>query len=325
MKTLNEHIKTGQFKNVYLIYGPEVYLRKQYRDRLKDALMDSGDTMNYNYFEGKNPPVQNIIDLCETMPFFAERRVIVVENSRLFATSQDQLTEYISNIPEFSYLIFVEEAVDKRNRLYKTVTSVGYAASMAPPDEKSLKMWIGGSLKKAGKNISVATMDIFLNTVNHDMENIHQELEKLICYTDGRDVILGSDILAVCSVHAENKIYDMIRAVAMKQQKKALKLYEDLLSLKEAPGRILYLVVQQFNTLLQMKELTLQGMNGSLIAQKLGMRDFIVRKNMELVQKFSLEELKEKLEEMLDLEEQFKTGRIDPQLAVELILIKYSI
>ena len=80
MKILNQHIKSGDFKPVYLIYGTEDYLRKQYRDKMRQAIVGE-DTMNYSYFEGKGISVKELIDLGETLPFFSERRLIVVENS----------------------------------------------------------------------------------------------------------------------------------------------------------------------------------------------------------------------------------------------------
>ena len=47
MKSLNEDIKTGNFKPVYLLYGEEAYLKKQYRDRITKAIFPDGDTVNY--------------------------------------------------------------------------------------------------------------------------------------------------------------------------------------------------------------------------------------------------------------------------------------
>ena len=81
MKSLNEDIKTGNFKPVYLLYGEEAYLKKQYRDRITKAIFPDGDTVNYAYYEGKGINPGELIDLAETMPFFAKRRLIVVENS----------------------------------------------------------------------------------------------------------------------------------------------------------------------------------------------------------------------------------------------------
>ena len=84
MQQLLEDIKSGQLKQAYLLYGEEAYLRLQYRDRLKNALADPADTMNFHRFEGKSIAPAELIDLAETMPFFAQRRVILVENSGFF-------------------------------------------------------------------------------------------------------------------------------------------------------------------------------------------------------------------------------------------------
>lgn len=72
MKSLNEDLKTGQFKQIYLLYGEEAYLKKLYKNRFVKAMVPEGDTMNYRYFEGKNTNPKEIIDLAETLPFFAE-------------------------------------------------------------------------------------------------------------------------------------------------------------------------------------------------------------------------------------------------------------
>lgn len=323
MRTLNEHIKKGQFKNVYLLYGPEVYLKKQYRDKLKEALVGS-DTMNYNYYEGKGQDVKAIIGLAETMPFFSDRRLIIIENSGFFSSTQEELAAYIKEIPETTYIVFVEEDVDKRNKLFKAVSGAGYAANMTSPDEKTLKLWVAGMIKKEGKNVSERTVMKFLETVDNDMENIRQELEKLLCYTADADIVTEEDVAEVCSVHTENKIFDMIQSVALKNQREALRLYDDLLTLKEPPMRILYLIARQFNTLLQIKELAVRGYTSPVIAERTGMKEFIVRKNMGLTKKFSIQELTEAVGECAKSEEAVKTGMMNDQMAVELIIIRYS-
>ena len=80
MKMLMEDIKNKQFKNIYLLTGEEVYLRMQYRKKLKEALVEDGDTMNVAIFSGKGTDPREIIDLAETMPFFAEHRVILIDD-----------------------------------------------------------------------------------------------------------------------------------------------------------------------------------------------------------------------------------------------------
>ena len=245
MKSLNEDLKTGQFSQIYLLYGEENYLKKQYKERFVKAMLPQGDTMNYAYYEGKGVEIREVIDLAETLPFFAERRLIVFENTGLFKSSGADLAEYIKTMPETTYFIFVEEEVDKRSKLYKAVKAKGHIVELPFQDESTLKRWILGNVRREGKQISDASVGYFLGKVGTDMQNIQGELEKLFCYTLHRDVITPEDIDAVCINQIGNHIFEMVNAVAEKKQRKALDLYYELLALKEPPMRILFLLVRQ--------------------------------------------------------------------------------
>ena len=240
MKSLNEDLKTGQFSQIYLLYGEENYLKKQYKERFVKAMLPQGDTMNYAYYEGKGVEIREVIDLAETLPFFAERRLIVFENTGLFKSSGADLAEYIKTMPETTYFIFVEEEVDKRSKLYKAVKAKGHIVELPFQDESTLKRWILGNVRREGKQISDASVGYFLGKVGTDMQNIQGELEKLFCYTLHRDVITPEDIDAVCINQIGNHIFEMVNAVAEKKQRKALDLYYELLALKEPPMRILF-------------------------------------------------------------------------------------
>ena len=90
MQTINEDIKNGTFKPVYLLYGEEAFLKQSYKKKLRAAI-SGDDTMNYNYFEGKGLDVNELISLADTMPFFSERRLILIEDSGFFKTSSEAL------------------------------------------------------------------------------------------------------------------------------------------------------------------------------------------------------------------------------------------
>ncbi len=323
MKILSQHMKSGQFKSVYLIYGEEDYLRKQYKDRMREALIGD-DTMNYNYYEGKGISVKELIDVGETLPFFNERRLILVENSGFFSSSQEELAGYLKEKPETTCFLFVEKDVDKRNKLFKTVSSLGYAANMIAPDERTLIRWISGILKKEQRFMREDAMRHFLERIDTDMENIRRELDKLVVYTDGAQEITVGDIDEVCTVYTESQVFDMVRSVAEKQQSKALELYYDLIAQKEAPMRILYWITRQFNQLYQIKDLQSKGYPDHVIAERMGVRDFVVRKNKTLCQRFSLEELRKSIQICVEREEDVKTGRLNDRMAVELLIIQFS-
>ena len=112
MKTIDQDIKNKTFKNVYLFYGEEAYLKKQYKDKLKTALAQEGDTMNVASYEGKAINPKEIIGLAETLPFFAERRVILIENSGFFKNSS------VSSSDNINSSVLLKPTFIKRLRAY---------------------------------------------------------------------------------------------------------------------------------------------------------------------------------------------------------------
>ena len=321
MQRINEDIKTGNFKQIYLLYGEERYLRRQYRDRLKGALCQEGDTMNVHFYEGKDVNVGEVIDLAETLPFFADRRVIFIENSGLFKSGGERMAEYLASLNETSFFVFVESEVDKRSKIYKTVQANGSVVEFAAQDENTLKRWIGGALKKEGKQITERTVELFLQKTGTDMDNIYMELEKLICYCMDKDVVEASDVEAVCTNRITNHIFDMINAIADRQVQVALKLYYDLLALKEPPMRILFLIARQCNMLLQVKEMKAKGFDNKAMGSKIGLPPFVVGKYVTQAGKFGTTDLREAVKKCVEAEEAVKTGQLNDVMSVEILIM----
>lgn len=324
MKSLNEDLKTGQFKQLYLLHGEEAYLKKQYKDRFVKAMLPEGDTMNYAYYEGKSTNPKEVIDLAETMPFFAERRLIVLENTGFFKNAAPEFAEYLREMPNTTNMIFIESEIDKRGKMYKSVKDKGRIVELARQDEKTLVRWIMGMAKKENLMMSEAAVRYFLGKVGNDMENIQKELEKLFCYCMNHTEITVADIDEICTTQITNHIFDMVDAVANKEQKKALDFYYDLLALKEPPMRILYLLTRQFRILLEVKELDRLGFGQKELASRVGIMPFLVGKYRAQAKSFSAKELRRIVEAGVITEENVKTGRMGDVLSVELFLVQYS-
>ncbi len=325
MKNLNADLKSGQFKQVYLLYGEEGYLKKQYKDRFIKAMLPDGDTMNYAYYEGKNTDVKEVIDLAETLPFFAERRLIVFENTGFFKTAAGaDLADYVKEMPETTYFVFVENEVDKRNKLYKAVNSKGYAVELSTQDEGTLKRWVFNLARRENKEMSEAVITYFIGKVGTDMEKIQRELEKVICYAIDRNTLTKEDVDAVCVTQLSNHIFEMVDAVAAGNQKRALDLYYELLALKEPAMRILYMLARQYRILFHVKALANQGYGQKEIASKAVIHPFVAGKNIEQSRRFKMKELRGVMEEAAQLEQDVKTGLLTDTLAVELFIVKQS-
>ena len=323
MLVIKEHIKSGSFKQFYLLYGSEAYLKKLYRDKLKTAILQDGNEMNYSYFEGKDIDIKEVSAVAQTLPFFSDRRLIILENSGLFK-SQNELSDQLKDLPESTFFLFIEEEIDKRSKLFKLVKDVGTVSEMNGLDEKNLKLFVASILKEEGRRISEQTVTYLLDRCGSDMLNVKSEIDKLISYTYGREVITAEDIDEVVTTQLTGKIFQMIDAIGSKQQEKALDLYYDLLALREKPMSILYLIIRHFNILLQAKDLTGRGHSSSEISEKVGVPPFAAGKYISQSRNFTMKRLMEALEFGTEVEEQIKTGRMVEKIGVELFIITFS-
>lgn len=323
MRNIANDIKQNSYKTIYLLYGDESYLKTQYKNNLINAICGD-DTMNYSYFEGKGFDIKEFIGIAETMPFFADRRIIVAENTGVFKSANDELVEYIKNIPESTVVVFVESDVDKRNRMFKTTKDVGYICEMTKQTPEMLKKWIAGILAKDNKKISESTANVFLERVGSDMENIHNEIVKLIFFVGEREVIEVSDIDEITVTQINVKVFDMVDALGYKNLTKALTIYYELIANKEAPAMILYMLSRQFNIMLKVMEMKKLGADNKKIAEKTGLAPFVVTKTLKQLENFNYKTIKGALQESVDLEEQIKSGGMNDKMAIEMLLIKYS-
>lgn len=321
MQQIQNDIQQNTFQHVYLLYGEERYLIRQYTDRLRRALCAEGDDMNTHVYSGKDVPVGEVIDLAETLPFLADRRVFIISGSGLFKSGGEKLAEYLSSPAESSYFVFAESEIDRRSRLFKTVQSSGRVVEFAMQDEQTLKKWIAGILGREGKKITENTARLFLQKTGSDMENIRMELEKLICYCLDREVVTAEDVEAICTNRISNHIFDMINAIADGKKHQALQLYYDLLALREPPMRILFLIARQYNLLLQVKEMRTQGFDSKAIAPRIGVAPFIAGKYIAQAGRFKTSALRTAVEQCVEADEAVKTGRMNDVMSVEVLIL----
>jgi len=325
LSSLKEDLRNNNLKQIYLFHGSESYLRRLYKNRYKAVALKNAaemDNMNYHYFEGSDTTVSSVIDLAQTLPFLADRRVIIWENSGLFKAADEKMLDFLRSMPESSLLLFSENEVDKRGRMYKLLAKIGTVVEFSVQDEASLIRGIGSALKKEGKQIRERDVRLFLSKTGTDMENIHTELEKLICFCMNKQEINAEDIAAITTTQVTNRIFDMVQAVADKRIGAALSLYHDLLALKEPPMRILFLIARQYNNLMQVKELRDKGFDKNSIAQKVGLPAFVVTKHAEQAARFSMSELKAAVVSCVACDEDIKSGRVGDRLGVELLILK---
>ena len=295
MAVINQHIKSGEFAKIYLLYGEERYLVNQYRDKLLEALTDKDDNLNFMKFAGSGVDTSELLAFCNEMPFFADRRVVLVENSGLFKSSNEDFAKKLVEIEDTSIAIFVEMDVDSRYKLFKAVDKEGEALEFTTPDEKMMVTWV----KSMFKNENVATTDTavykIIEAAHMDMNCIKNEVDKMISFAGDTKQVSEHDVDMLCSQDAESKVYQMIDFIIAKQKDKASRMYHDLLE-DSAPD--------------------------VKLAKIAGCPVWAVKNYKAQCKGYTKNRLKDIVEECQDMDYKLKTGQVMDNAAMEVMIVE---
>lgn len=329
MKNIDKHLQNKNFLNLYLIFGNEDFLKKSYEKKFLDLIvLPETKLMNFDFFEGKNVTAETIINTADTIPFMAENRLIIVKNSGLFFEGRkaetEKLCSYISKIPKTTIIVFFEESVDKRLKVFKELQKNGYATEINYLGEAELSNWVSNVFKENKKKIDTATIVYLIRFVGYEMELIFNEVNKLLDYKKDEEFILKEDIDKICTKSLETTIFELVDAIGNKNSQLAINLYNNLIFNKTSPFMILNMISRQFRLILQTKYLAKLGFNNSEIATELSSRDFIIKRCLSQSKNFTNKILLNAIDDFLKTDVKIKTGEIDDVMGVELLVIKYS-
>ena len=324
MKQLQADIKNKNYKNIYVLYGPQSYNRNRYVKALVDLLLPENDEINLTSFYGKKIDIKEVYEISQTMPFLAEKRVIVLENTELFTKADEELVDLLENVPDSCCIIFSEEKIDSRLKQTKTAKSKGCVAEFGNPTEADLSDWVQKRLAKEHRQITRNALDLFLTRCGDDMWQVSNELEKVISYTFGKDGIRPEDVDAVMPPLPEDKIFGMIDSMIAGNREDMQRYYSDLLLLRSDPYGILALIEQQFRLMLHVREMDKEGISIKDMATALKMRDTRVKMALPAARKSSKINLERALLMCADTEERIKSGQIAQQVGLETLLVKLS-
>jgi DNA polymerase-3 subunit delta len=337
MKNIKNDIKTGEYKRVYLLYGSENYLKQLYSDKLKKALIPDDDNMNLTVIRGDSFDFNEFKSMCDTMPFFADRRLVLVNRCGKFKLSKkdgsdddkkdkesgkDPFADYLREIPDTTVVVFVEDEADKRGRAFKAVKETGYVCEMNSLDEKDLLLWIGTEFKAIGKSISAATASYLTEWSGTDMGNLKIEIEKLGFFALDRPSIEKSDIESICTRQLKAVIFDLTDAIAAGDKHRALRVYDELNALRQPIQLTWRMLIKHYTQLLVTKELKAAGRSADEITRTLSVHPFVTQKLMRQVGSFKTSAIRRKLEFGVQLEQDFKVGKIDEKNIVELFVMQ---
>ncbi len=325
MQTIIKHIASKTLVPVYLLYG-EAYLVKLYEKKLCDAV-----TQNYVNIDVLEDEALKLIDIATTLSFFDEKRVIIVRNSGLFSLNKksesdnNNIINFLNNNTstlDSCTIIFNEISVDKRSKLFKAISKVGYCCEFKMPSEHQLAIWCKKKFINANISIENESIIHLLRTVEYNMETIEGETQKLISFAQTVKQISKEDINNLCVKSLETKIFDLVDAVSTKKPAAALEIFNNLVQMKESPLMIVSMIARQFRLILQCKILAEQNQDA---ASTLGIRSFVANECIKQGKIYDIKTLIGAIKDCLITDVNIKTGKINDRTAVETLIMKYSI
>jgi len=320
-------LKQGTLKNLYLLYGEEAELRRVYTERLIRAVGNETDGMNFQRFDGRAATPDAIMEAADTMPFFAESRTILVKDSGLFKSKQDELADYLKALPPTTYLIFSEAEADRKYRLYKTVEECGCAQEFVRLTGQALKTEVAVRIAKAGLRVKESTVDYLLEQTGTDLTAVQNQLDKVCAYAMGREELTKEDVDAVVTNLAEREAYLLTGAVADRDRKAAMDCYYELMRMKAKAAEPMGLIVQLINLfqlLLQIKELRLKGEDEKTIISRVKVnpgRYYYLKKQAAVRTR---EELIGVLKDCVRAEEDIIRRGMNDRVTLEMLIVRHT-
>lgn len=335
IENLEMELKEKKLKSLYLLYGEELFLLETTLKKIKDIFGDTIKGINYIYIDETN--VSNIISDIETPAFCYEKKLIIARNTGLFKKGtqrkntellkvQEKLDNYIKeniNIINSSVvLVFVEETIEKQS-LLNTIEKYGIVCKFEyqkiPQIEKRIK-----NICNAYKvNINNNDLRYFIECCGTNMQDLINEIRKLIEYTGEKGKIEKKDIDMLSTKKIDSVIFELTDNLGKKEIKNALNVLRNLIYSKEPIQKILITLYNHFKKLYL---LTIALKNNKDIISSINLKPnqtFLINKYKLQAKYFNEKELREIIQRLIDLDYNYKNGLIDLEIGLESILCTY--
>jgi len=336
----------------YIFHGEDEFSRSAALDKIKAKMGDpSMVSLNTTRLDGKKVTLAELKHVCDTIPFMTKRRLVIVEGllarldpsasrskgakegrkaSSADAAFSEELLHYLPTLPDSTALVFLESvSLPARNpfvSLARQSRDKGYVREYSTPQGDKMIDWITRRVKQQGATIHPAAARELATYAGSSLRSLEQELDKLATYVGRGGEIELEHVHLLVSPTWQANIFHMVDALGERRTHKALPLLHRLLEYQEPPLRILAMITRQFRMLLQFRQLREEGRSDQQIQEITGIRHrFILDKISRQARNFTLPQLRAIYHRLLEIDQQIKTGRIDPVLALDLLVVEVSL
>ena len=333
IEELEKELNSKVIEGIYLFYGKETYLMEQQIKKIKNAFGEKIKGINYILIDEFN--IQDLISNIETPAFGFDKKLIIIKNTGIFKREnkvrnnnvskelKEKINNYIKNnielIKETTIIIFVEDDVEK-NSIYNTIEKLGIICNFEEQKPFQIIKRLKNICNSYKVNVDESTLQYFIESCGINMQELINEIRKLIEYAGENGKIEKIDIDKLCIKKIEAVIFDLTDYLGQKKVKQAMEVLYNLISAKEPIQKILITLYNHFKRLYFVK-LAINSNKDIATTLKLKPNQmFLVNKYSMQAKSFKVEELKNILQELQDLDYKYKIGLIDLNIGLETIL-----
>ncbi len=333
---IQSQMKDGKLKKVLFFYGREAYLSHWALEALIEKYINPAcKELDVSLFDGSVVTVRELMNACETLPLFSEKKLVVVKDfiplsgtKRKGFNEEDEksLISYLKDLPETTMLIFTAGTADKRRKLYKGVAETGEAYEFSPLEEKQLTSFIQKRLKNAERIAKPAVISQFVQYTGYydkdsgyDLYCLENDIKKALLFSQNPELIL-SDFTGTASANVDTDIFAMLDALSRVDKQKGILLLHNILQSGENTYKILALICSQFELMFCVKEMQEDGLSFSEIVRMLGVHEFRIKKAIQFAKGYSVSHLRKMLKRAYEVDKNIKSGILEQGLALELLI-----
>jgi DNA polymerase-3 subunit delta len=320
----------------YVFHGPDEFSCRAQIQTMRAQMGDpSLAELNITVLDGKQASSADVLSSARATPFLGDKRLVIVEGMLAWLMRKgagaggkaelDRLVEGLTHLPDWARIVFVEsETLPEKNpilHLAKTEPG-GYHKEFDPP--RNPTRWITIQARDThGAEIETRAAMALAAVVGEDLRVADSELAKLAAYVNGARPITEADVALLTTYVSEASVFEMVDAIGRRDGATAARLLHRLLE-HDDPLQLFGMMIRQFRLLILAREFLNEGGSPKEIGKAIGVHPFVGEKLAEQTKSFSLEQLETIYHHLLETDIGIKTGKVESELALDLLIAGVS-
>ena len=266
---LKKDNRNMELESAILVVSEESYLLKDYEEKIRDSLIppESRD-LNYLAFYGWEAGSAEVIEFLQTLPFLADRRLLVLREVHTFKDHKP-LMDYLADPNPSSCLLMTSSELKRKDSKFRAISSFAKAMELKKPSGRAMLKWVQDRFSDSDKFIDSGLAEILVQVAGTDMTLLATEIEKVVI-SSGETREITQEDLAVSVPGGVQVVFSLLDAIGEGDRFKAMSALKNLLDNDNPPEYLIHMMAWHYRQLLRGMELVNSGLQPVQAAEKMG-------------------------------------------------------